>query len=541
MEPVLALLAELSPTVEWEADPAACTAATRHEPAARYAVFLDGTGLTALYGSEARLGRLIVRELWERLEHTARVGIADGRYAALLAAMRGVPTPPALRGDLTLGPSPPQRGAEGEVSPAPRGEAGMVASVPAGNDAAFLAPLPVSLLPLPLEARERLAVLGARTLHEFSRLPANAVRHRFGPDGLAALALAAGRDEGPLRPRPTPLQLHDTLELEWVETSLDRLLFLLKRLADRLSVRLAHHGLGCGRLRIVWLLDEAGLTTGDDLVDATGQQDGTRSAPPDDGTAVSIVRLAEPAGSGASLLEHLRWHVEGLRPERFRHPQTGQQRGVRGILVEAEELAPLGGRQLALLPGEDGRTAHPERLLAAERTLARLQARWGETSVQQAELVASRRPETAFRWREPEVPLPPTQLPTRAVRRRGGKLVTPFPHLRRREGSWGGRGDRGIPWWGAEVTPLRLSRQPEGVQVERGGRQPNGRRRPGMVTVNGRVRRIVRAAGPWRLVERWAAEPVARDTYHVVLADGAACWLVHDRLTDRWLLLGTFD
>ena len=69
--------------------------------------------------------------------------------------------------------------------------------------------------------------------------------------------LAAGHDEGPLKARETPLQLHDTLDLEWVETSLDRLLFLLKRLADRLSVRLGHHGLGCGRLRIVWLLDEA--------------------------------------------------------------------------------------------------------------------------------------------------------------------------------------------------------------------------------------------------------------------------------------------
>jgi len=29
--------------------------------------------------------------------------------------------------------------------------------------------------------------------------------------------------------------------------------------------------------------------------------------------------------------------------------------------------------------------------------------------------------------------------------------------------------------------------------------------------------------------------------YHVVLADGAACWLVHDRLDDRWRLFGTFD
>ena len=77
--------------------------------------------------------------------------------------------------------------------------------------------------------------------------------------------------------------------------------------------------------------------------------------------------------------------------------------------------------------------------------------------------------------------------------------------------------------------------------MDRGGPLPNGRRRPGAILQGDRVRRIVRAAGPWRLVERWAAEPVARDAYHVVLTDGSACWLVHDREDDVWRLCGTFD
>ena len=91
---------------------------------------------------------------------------------------------------------------------------------------------------------------------------------------------------------------------------------------------------------------------------------------------------------------------------------------------------------------------------------------------------------------------------------------------------------------------LWLHGQPEEVEVDRGGLLPNGRRRPGAILQGDRVRRIVRAAGPWRLVERWAAEPVARDAYHVVLADGAACWLIHDRSdgsAGRWRILGTFD
>ena len=96
-------------------------------------------------------------------------------------------------------------------------------------------------------------------------------------------------------------------------------------------------------------------------------------------------------------------------------------------------------------------------------------------------------------------------------------------------------------------SPLWLHGQPQDVEVNRGGRLPNGRHRAGTITQGQRTRRIVRAAGPWRLVERWAAEPVARDAYHVVLADGTACWLIHDRLDGpdgsdgRWRILGTFD
>jgi hypothetical protein len=88
---------------------------------------------------------------------------------------------------------------------------------------------------------------------------------------------------------------------------------------------------------------------------------------------------------------------------------------------------------------------------------------------------------------------------------------------------------------------LWLAGQPQEVEVDRGGRLPSGRRRPGTVKQGKRTRRIVEAAGPWRLVERWAAEPVARDAYHVVLADGSAHWLVHDQADDRWRLYGTFD
>ena len=82
LEPVLDVLAEHSPTVEWSMEPDEAVVAVRHEPTARYAIFLDGSGLAELYGSEERLGREIVQAVWEQTGHRAQVGIADGRYAA---------------------------------------------------------------------------------------------------------------------------------------------------------------------------------------------------------------------------------------------------------------------------------------------------------------------------------------------------------------------------------------------------------------------------------------------------------------------------
>ena len=43
IEPVLEVLAELSPTVEWSTEPAQAPLASRNAPAVRYAIFLDGT------------------------------------------------------------------------------------------------------------------------------------------------------------------------------------------------------------------------------------------------------------------------------------------------------------------------------------------------------------------------------------------------------------------------------------------------------------------------------------------------------------------
>src|SRR5206468_7452661 len=95
-----------------------------------------------------------------------RVGVADGPFAAELAARGHVCVPP-------------------------------------GESAAFLAPFPVGALEQP-ELADLLVRLGVRTLGDLARLPGPAVLARFGLDGLRAHRLACGLDERPLATRVPP-------------------------------------------------------------------------------------------------------------------------------------------------------------------------------------------------------------------------------------------------------------------------------------------------------------------------------------------------
>ena len=69
-----------------------------------------------------------------------------------------------------------------------------------GEEAAFLAPLTVVLLPLEKALERTLGLLGIERLGQFAALPKNAVLSQFGKPGLALLKLASGQDGRMLRP-----------------------------------------------------------------------------------------------------------------------------------------------------------------------------------------------------------------------------------------------------------------------------------------------------------------------------------------------------
>lgn len=108
---------------------------------------------------------------------TCRVGIADDRFTAWVAASRGV-------------------GAQTRTGRSVRD----VAVVPRGGSAAFLAPLPLTLLQLTIEVQHMLEALGVHTLGEFAALPSPSIAPR--PQVFEADYQALARGESGTRLRP---------------------------------------------------------------------------------------------------------------------------------------------------------------------------------------------------------------------------------------------------------------------------------------------------------------------------------------------------
>src|SRR6266540_5555391 len=148
------------------------------DPAEPGCVFFETRGVERLYGGvEAALERALaaVGSAWD-----SRAGAAGRRFAALAAASVARP--------------------------------GQVLIVADERTRDFLAPLPLSLLPLAEEQQRELQELGVRRVGELAGLPGGAVAERLGPDGRRAWSLARGRDRGRVRGRRAPAELVEMLE-----------------------------------------------------------------------------------------------------------------------------------------------------------------------------------------------------------------------------------------------------------------------------------------------------------------------------------------
>jgi protein ImuB len=148
------------------------------ESAALGIAYFETRGVERLYGGlDPALQRALaaVGTAWD-----ARIGAAGRRFAALAAA-----------------------------SVARAGQLLVVRDEEVGR---FLAPLPLTLLPLERQRYEELESLGVRKLGQLAGLPGGAVAERLGPDGRRAWSLARGGAGARVRGRRPPAEVAEALE-----------------------------------------------------------------------------------------------------------------------------------------------------------------------------------------------------------------------------------------------------------------------------------------------------------------------------------------
>jgi protein ImuB len=140
---------------------------------------------------------------------------------------------------------------------AARGFSG-VSVIPYGDEAKFLAPLPVALLAPSEELRATLDRWGIRRCGQLAALPPLGIAERLGPEGLKLRELARGEAMRKLVPIEEAARFEDACELEYPVSTLEPLLFILARLVNGVCTRLATRGLATDELRLRLRLETGG-------------------------------------------------------------------------------------------------------------------------------------------------------------------------------------------------------------------------------------------------------------------------------------------
>jgi protein ImuB len=185
----------------------------------RDTVMLDIDGLGHLFGSVHDIAHAIVR----RAGAPVNVAVASNPDAAFHAA---------------------------------RGFTG-ISIVPEGDEAKFLASLPVALLSPAEEISGTLSRWGIRTFRDLAALPEIGVAARLGDEGVRLQMLARGECCRQIMPVEAPLRFEEELELDYPLELLEPLLFLLARLLGDLCSRLESRSLALIELRVRLHLENA--------------------------------------------------------------------------------------------------------------------------------------------------------------------------------------------------------------------------------------------------------------------------------------------
>jgi nucleotidyltransferase/DNA polymerase involved in DNA repair len=232
---------------------------------------------------------------------------------------------------------------------------------------AYLARLPIDVLPLDDDLREYLELLGLKTIGRLQAISRPAFRRQFGLKALDVYDLSVGTDRRRLQAWRPAVRIEASEPLEPPVDNTEALQFIARALAERMSAALLSQGLGTRGIRI-----------------NLNQE----SAP----ALVVEARFAYPVTTAGEIFD-------GIRPRLLR---ASIKAPLERITLRAGRLEPAYVRQPGLLVRRDG---FKESIADA---VARLQEEYGPSLVQRAEVRrdAAPLPDHRIVWRLHETPTP---------------------------------------------------------------------------------------------------------------------------------------
>jgi len=340
---------------------------------------------------------------------------------------------------------------------------------------------------------------GIRYLRELAALPDIALSERLGEHGLFLQKLAQGKTARTLAPVDPPLNFEEVIEVEHPLVLLEPLAFLLNGILEQLCARLSAHALATQELRLE--LDLVSGWRSEDEPDSnrsTSLRAGLRGRPSPHNHFSRTIRLPNPMLDSKTFLKLLQLDLKA-------HPPGAPISKIRLI---AEPARPRPAQNGLFSPP----SPEPEKL---ELTLARIAAIIGEDKVGSLQILDTHRPE-AFRVQRFGIHDP-------------AKSST-------NGNSHGKRSSDDL------VTALRIFRPPLVVTVMIREGRPVHIHSKKRTEIGGE---ILWTAGPWRSSgDWWEQDGWSRDEWDIALQQESAIAffrLVHDLLSGRWLLEGSYD
>jgi len=247
---------------------------------------MKARGPARYYGGELPAARLLAGKLAELGVPDARIGIADGPFAAQHAAKHA-----HLAGQQS------------------------VLIIPAGESPAFLGQLPIAALG-DANLVGLLGRLGIHSLADFAALSPTSVRERFGSAGALAHSLAAGLDATAITARTPPRDIRLSIDFEPALDRIDQVTFGIRAAADRFIDELLADKLACTEIRV---------------------------AISSEGEASERTWLHPRWFTGADVVDRVRWQLQGSGSA-----GSGLSSAITRVRIEPEAVDPVGSHEAGL-------------------------------------------------------------------------------------------------------------------------------------------------------------------------------------------------